>query len=299
MNEDLVKGIEVVKPTINYWFIRTDDGINYETFRDNGFIGIGWNYITLDDINNKTRTEVINKIAKTENIDITISKQKGKATGIYNKIIKFSQLKKGDVVIIPSSGSSSLSFGVIAEDGITIDTEKSFDCDYYKRKKVDWKIEKNISELDKAFFLIKRSQHSIGTVNGYAEYIDSVIYNLYEKDGFSHLVLNVKTHEDISWPDLGQTLVEMYELMTVVKEVFDLNEDVQHSSIRLNLQSPGILNFKQAGISLFFLAMVLGSSSCNNQTDEVKNKVRQVQEEKHEKIDSINDRLRSLNVDIP
>ena len=295
----LLKDIEIVSTSINYWFVRTDSGDNYKTFHEHNFIGIGWNYISLDDIQNKTAAETIAKISKREKIDLAISKQRGKATAIYNKVLKFSQLKKGDVVIIPSYKSSRLSFGIIADNAITIDTEKSHDCDYYKRRRVHWKAEKHMGDLDKTFFLIKRSQHSIASVNAYAEYIDSVIYNLYAKEGYSHLILNVRTHQDINWPDLGRTLVEMYELLNVVKDVFELEEDVQHSSIRLNLQSPGMLNFKQAGVSLLLLAMVLGSSSCNNQPEIIKTKVAQVQQLKHEKIDSINERLRSLSVVIP
>lgn len=297
--ESLLKDIEIISSSVNYWFVRTDSGDNYETFKNHDFIGIGWNYITLDDITNKTSAETIQKIARREKIDLEISKQRGKATAIYNKIMKFSQLKKGDVIIIPSYQSSRLSFGIIADNAIAIDTEKSHDCDYYKRRRVLWKAERNIGDLDKTFFLIKRSQHSIASVNNYADYIDSVIYNLYAKEGYSHLVLNVKTHQDINWPDLGQTLVDMYELLNVVKDKFDLNEDIEHSSIRLNLQSPGILNFKQAGVSLLFLAMVLGSSSCNNQPQNIKTKVAQVQQDEQQKIDSINQRLRNLEVEIP
>mgnify|MGYP006141146013 CR=1 FL=1 len=33
-----------------YWFVRTDNGDNYESFLRNGFIGIGWNEITVEDL---------------------------------------------------------------------------------------------------------------------------------------------------------------------------------------------------------------------------------------------------------
>lgn len=46
-------GIEYVQER-KYWLVRTDGGIHYDDFITNGYIAIGWDYISVDSFNKKT-----------------------------------------------------------------------------------------------------------------------------------------------------------------------------------------------------------------------------------------------------
>ena len=43
--EQIINNIPVINEDQNYWFIRTDGGDNYDVFRDNNFVAIGWDYL--------------------------------------------------------------------------------------------------------------------------------------------------------------------------------------------------------------------------------------------------------------
>src|SRR5438093_61418 len=109
-------GLQILPQGNDYWFVRTDGGKYFDTFLENSFIAIGCNPITLDDLNNKTSLAVKKKIARAENFDLDDRYQATEATKIYNKILHFRDLKKNDVIVMPSEGSASFSFGVVSTE---------------------------------------------------------------------------------------------------------------------------------------------------------------------------------------
>ena len=116
---------DVIDSNREYWFVRTDGGKHFKTFYENGFIAIGWNEITLEDIKNVTPggNSIKNKLAKVYNKDITQTKHKRDVTSYFNKIMRFHQLRMGDVVMIPSFGSSHLAFGIVDDQETYIDID--------------------------------------------------------------------------------------------------------------------------------------------------------------------------------
>jgi|GEM_PF-4710568 hypothetical protein len=48
--EKFLKGTLELEPEKEYWFVRTDSGTYYDTFKENNFIALGWNNITVRDI---------------------------------------------------------------------------------------------------------------------------------------------------------------------------------------------------------------------------------------------------------
>lgn len=303
MRENILNSIDIINEKSDYWFVRTDGGLYFDTFFSNGFIGIGWDDILLRDLHKpieEVKAKIANAYVDIEDLDERYGKMK--ATDIYNKVLRFKNLRRNDVIIIPSENSDFLSFGLIADDAIYEDANESHGCPYIKRRKVNWINEapKPFDTLDNAFYKIRKSRHSISNVNDYADYIDSEMYNVYKKEDKSHFVINVNKEGEINWLELANTLLEMHQMMAEINEVFGLNESVIDGSIQIAIQSPGLFNLGQKGIALILLATALGASSCSqvkgnmNEADKVK--LEQLQQNKGPQLDSIKNKLQSMDV---
>ncbi len=292
-------GLQILPQENDYWFVRTDGGKYFDTFLENGFIAIGWNPVTLDDLNNKTILEVKKKIARAEKFDLDNRYQATEATKIYNKILHFRDLRKNNVIVMPSEGSASFSFGVVStEKTYEVETEVN-NCKYYKRRRVKWVKTVTFSELDNIFYRIRRPQHALSNINEYSSHIDSVMYDVFKKDDYSHFVVRVKLDSSIHLNTLATTLQAIYQLMSLVNREFNLNEDIEDSSIKITLQSPGFFNLKQKGIALVLVAMLLGSTGCDvkgNLDEPNKEKAKTFSEDYGDELEALRNKLDSMDV---
>jgi len=242
----------------NYYFFRTSKGLNFDPFRNGNFIGINWNYITTQDLINLSEFQIKQKIANNEQVDIATTEGKKTSTGIYNKIKRFQNLKTGDVVVIPSNRSETLGFGYITDANIYIDHNDP-NCNWIKRRKVNWVTFENLNDLDSIFYKIVYSKHTISTLNNYASYIDKIISSAFVKDERSHLVFNLRNQDDIDDDALINLVANVKRLSNQLSANLNLG-DLNESSMKINAQSPGILEliYKQSK-SLLLVGLILSS----------------------------------------
>lgn len=268
--EELVKQVKEIPEKTDYWFVRTDYGQYFDTYYENGFIAIGWNNITLEELKNPNDDEKIRKkLLISEKLDSTKAGTKGTLTGIINKLQSFVNLKKGDIIVMPSRNSSRYAFGIVQSTQVDIDKGK--DCDYYKRKKVKWVTVKNTSQLDPNFFTMRFTQHTISRIDDYSPFIDNVISSLYRKNNNTHFVLDIKTTKDINVNSLISLIDNIQILINQINKDFNLGEQIDNNSIRLHLQSPGQIEFKlPIGKSLITLAAILSLTCCNDDKQPIK-----------------------------
>lgn len=303
MTQEILNSIDVLPANANYWFIRTDGGQYFETFFNNEFIGINWNDITLSDLGRPVDV-VKDKIYRTQKLDKKLQKDRKRATDIYNKLIRFKDLKRNDVVVIPSENSELLGFGIIADDAPFELSEEKFDCPYLKRRKIKWIVDhpKRFDSVDDVFYKIRKSRHAISSVDAYASQIDSAMYNVYKKQDKSHFVVNVKSSEEINWLLLAEMLKEMHFLMSEVNKAFNLREDMHEGTIQIALQSPGFFNLGHKGFSLILLAALLGASGCSDVEGSLpkteKKKFEQFKSDYSTQIDSTKSRLNKIDVQL-
>lgn len=298
MSEEIVK-INTIPNEQKYWHIRTDSGQYFEIFLEGSFIAIGWNDITVHDLERLSPVEVKAKIARIdETIDLGTRSGKQRATDIYNKILRFHNLKKDDIIVIPNINSNTLAFGKILESPTYVSAPNENGCEYTKRKRVMWLERRELALLDPVFYKIKWPRHSISEINNLGYYIDSVINTVYRKNDQSHLVFRATTANEINFRALGELLIDLSDLMKAVNNEFSLNEDIDASSVRLYLQSPGILNFKQFGISLVLTASLLGAAGCeiNNQPVATQQSLQNIQQQQQDSIARINERMNTFGI---
>jgi restriction system protein len=264
----LVNKVPEVSINTEYWFVRTNYGLYFDTFYEHGFIGIGWNEITLEELKHVKESEqyIREKLMRSEQFDPENKHTQGKITTIINKLINFVNLKKGDIIIMPSQNSSRYAFGEILNNLTFVDIDKSHGCDYYKRREVKWLADKYVSQLDPIFYKIKISRHSISQIQDYGIYIDNIINTLYRKDDNAHFVLDITTIKDINVNSLISLIDNIQDLISKINVSFNLGEEIDKNSIRLNLQSPGKIEFKlPVGKSLIILATIISLTCCTDE----------------------------------
>ena len=129
-----ISQVRVIDEKRNYWFIRTYGGRLFDYFRENNFIGLGFNSVPYSYIKEaKPKTETINGV-ETSVVDLaTFTRlqkfisdntpyKKGEATKWANQLIDFEhEIKVGDLVIIPSEKSDDLLFGIVEGETHLVD----------------------------------------------------------------------------------------------------------------------------------------------------------------------------------
>jgi len=296
MFENLLESVKIIDSETGYWFVRTDSGDNFESFRQNNFIGIGWNYITNRDLNNDSADGRVikEKIASNEGLDALSPTDRRKITGIYNKIKRFKDFRIGDIIVMPNEGSSFLGFGTIEEESIYEELIDS-DCNYIKRRKVKWHKFLNFSELDPIFYAIVQSRHAISDIKHYESYIDKTIENLFIKNESYHFVIDIEKKEDINIESLLKLIDSVNKITESIDNQFGFETIQSDRSIKLNLQSPGKIEFIfKGGKALVLLAFLLSSNYAANiqapnnlSREEIQNIIR-VKEINQTDLDTIN-----------
>lgn len=257
---EILRKVDIIDSEVNYWFVRTNDGTHFDEFYENGFIAIGWDYLTITELNTLSDEVIRKRISEHENLDPNTFKGKGAITSIHNKLKIFLSLKKGDTVVMPSRNSDRLAFGRISENKPYTAESKNFT----KRFNVSWYDVKNINDLSAIFYQVKSNQHSISSINRFAPHIDRVIGNLFEKANMTHYVLKLEKEGDINFDDLNDLMTNIKYLTKAINDHFDFNENTDEFYIKVNLQSKGALELIKPGKSLAVLAFLLFLSSCNN-----------------------------------
>ena len=244
--KEIIDSLSIINNKINYWFIRTQGGDFYKTFLDNSYIAIGYDSINLSLIqkaaNDKSGKKYLAEIIKKQFPD------ESKPGYIGNQLIDFSyNIKKGDVIIIPSESSSKISIGEVLETPI-YELKNSLgenDCPYLKRKKIKWlKLNLTFNQIDPKLFSIKYSQRTITRIHEeFHPYIDRIISPIYIKNDNAHLAINVERNEDFPAYDVFKTWTELLDLTEEFGNEEQIVINKKDINLKINVQSPGTIEF--------------------------------------------------------
>ncbi len=258
-----------------YWYVRTDGGDHYTDFIRKGYVGINWNFIPAEDIREENlkylRKSVITNSYKYRNLpyDKLSSGEKSSITKTINKLFTFKNLKKGDVVLIPSEDADYFSIGEIADDEIYNASRSDLSTGgFLKRRKVNWlKTSVKHHYYNSLFYLLKHS-HTIVSIKKHADFIDSLMEELYIKDGDCFLSLRINKESEISLKDLKDLFDNYLGLISQVNTDFNFGEKIDTTTVKLSLNSPGFINIKlPVGTSLILTSLIV-SMFLNGCTDE-------------------------------
>lgn len=269
---DILSSIAAVSSQRKYWMVRTMAGVYYADFIRHNYIAIGYNEISLQQLNNLPQS---NKQAKEalKSLFADVYPENRNSGHSIGQLLRFArELQVGDVVIIPSESAMHVAIGIITsgmyeEEELSINVDNR--CQFKKRMRVEWKSVSRRKYLSPSLQIMFVSRHTISDVSSYAPYIDSKISDCYLKNEEMNLVLRISTRKDVSVDDF----FNLKALITLVDNFCEENNfDFTGEAITMKIQmeSPGWLRLSCKSASklllfgLFLIAINGGGISYNS-----------------------------------
>ena len=236
--------IQKVQETTGYWMVRTMGGDYYEEYDHNGFVAIGYNEITLHEINrldsdwNKANIQLREKV---KNLFPNISRP----GHIASQLLRFCRaIKPGDIILLPSHASYKVS--ICRVTGSVYDEanvrEGNGECPFIKRLPI--KIIKHTTRLDlppKAQLMFN-SRHPISDISSYAPYLDNAVSDFYSKKDELHVVLKINTDEDVSTSTF-YNIEKIFEIANGFCQEQNIQFENDDVILKVQMESKGCLHF--------------------------------------------------------
>lgn len=229
----------------NYWLIRTDSGKFFTDFITNNYVAIGWDeFSSKEYFSNHDEKKAKEQISKTY-------PNEQRPGYIYNQIKRFIfDIKKDDMILIPSENSSCIAFGTVIEEFyIRPEQQNIFNTHYNKCKfrksiRVKWESMIPKEKLDPYFKMLLFTHTTISNVNDYKHFINRLLYSAYILDDITHVTFNITTNQNINVSDLLKflTLVSQ-DSIDVFNQITGENLDKNSIQLKINVQSPGPVEF--------------------------------------------------------
>lgn len=270
--EELVDDIKSIDSEQQYWMVRTMGGSYYDEFVSGGYIAIGYNQVSLANINSLPPSEVTAKEALKAMFHDRYPDLRNSGYPVA-QLLRFTRdIKDGDIVVIPSSGAYYVAFGVAdgnmyEEEYPLIDNEHH--CTFKKRYKIQWKHRTVRTSLPPVLQLMFNSRHILSDINSYSQYIDSIMNDCYVKDDVLHLVLKIQTEDEVSLDDFCDI-----RAISVLIDDFCRRCNIPYEDallMKIQMESPGWLKlstkniFKLLSFGLFITALLGGGLKYNSE----------------------------------
>lgn len=267
-------GISIFDEKRNYWFVRTQGGDYYNDFDNENFIGIEWDEISnIDFIKNSSETDLKTEVVKFyPNVE--------KPGTIVSKILMFvKDMKKGDIVLIPSKNSDWISFGEILDDEITIyeeDEEDDFQIlldEFYdnsdnkkrksilkKRRNVRWISKFKRKHLDPGLQGVIYNPSAIFGINTYSLFIDRTLSQFYIKGEEAYFTYKVNKKKNIPYSDMLKFLNDNDNLINYINKYAPvLTVDSEKLVLKINVQSKGPVSLKGAVRDVLIVGLTIAA----------------------------------------
>jgi len=279
-SNDLIKelsvalNIPIIKDERKYWLVRTKSGLYYESFISNKFVGLGWNKIGEDIINNLQPNinsydlkDYIKSLYPTE-------KRPGLVAGYIENF--YTKVKKGDIILIPDKKSRYIAFGEIIDDAVyyediqnaiekenkilnlpdsdsyepeEVDDTSNLDegeednsCPYIKRRGIKLLKTLHKSQLDIKLLPALNSHNALSNLEKYSSYIDRTLNDFFIKDNEVHFLLNITKQSEITFGDYVAFTRGLNSLIDEFNSTFsDYTSNINDMEMKINVESPGIM----------------------------------------------------------
>jgi hypothetical protein len=237
--------IKVLDDNINYWFVRTNDGENYDAFSTNNFIAIEWDELNdIDKLSSSSRKELKEYVER-------IYPKEERPGLIAGYILQFlNEMKVGDIVAIPSKNSKYIAFGEITGDAyeLSLETES-----LVKRRPVKWLKVKPRRDIDPYLIPIIHAHNTIVDANPYGKVINRSIYNLYFQNKKLHATFKVQKSDNISAYDFSRFLDNFFECSDILGEITGEKYDYGDLTIKAAFNSPGPVEIITCSVAFFMV----------------------------------------------
>lgn len=240
--------------------VRTMAGAYYADFIRQNYIAIGYNEISLQQLNNLPQSNKQAKEALRALFEDAYPENRSSGHPV-SQLLRFArEVRIGDIVVIPSESAMHVAIGIITSEMYEVE-ELSFDaenrCQFKKRMRVDWKSFSRRKKLSPSLQMMFVSRHPISDVTSYAPYIDSQISDCYMKNEEMNLVLKISTRRDVDWDDFFKL-----KSLTALTEQFCMNYNLNLGDdpihMKIQMESPGFLRLSSASTGkLLILGLIV------------------------------------------
>lgn len=240
-----VLNIKEISEDINFWLVRSKSGFFYDEYKNEKYIGLGWNYITDKNVNEADDSKV--EAIKDEIKRLYKTKQ---PTTIINKCDRFiNEMKKDDIVMIPSAHNNKILFAKIGEyftKDISVEKENEIisridsseyygfdeECPYSKRRHIQIITEVDGSRINPNLYKALASYHGLSKINKYAEFILRSIYILYIYKNKLYFVIPIEKKDSINSRTLAEFILNITDILEYTNEKINVTS-------KIDLNSPG------------------------------------------------------------
>lgn len=257
---DILNAIATVSSQRKYWMVRTMGGAYYADFIRKNYIAIGYNEISLQQLNNLPQSQKQAKVALKAQFTDAYPDNRSSGHSV-SQLLRFTrEVRVGDIVIIPSESAMHVAIGVITSEMYEVeelDSDVDNRCQFKKRMKVDWKSFSRRKYLSPSLQMMFVSRHPISDVTSYAPYIDSKISDCYLKNDEMNLVLRITTRKDVDWDDFFN-LKALTALTEQFCRTYNLNLGDDPIHMKIQMESPGSLRLSsKSSKKLLVLGLIL------------------------------------------
>lgn len=234
--------IEEIPEATRFWMIRTKKGYFYNEFISQKFVALGWNEILIDNYN--ADEEALKEHIK----NVYGDKRPGLAVNKCKNFI--SQIKEGDILVIPNEGSRRITFAKAGayyeENKCTTEAEidviykidnrelliDDIECPYKKRRIIE--ILRTVENIGINYHLVSAisSYHGLCNFDEYATLILDCIYDIYSFRNDISMSFNVTKKDAIKPREITNLMYGLTEYLCAI-----VDEDCLETTINLN--SPG------------------------------------------------------------
>ena len=241
----------------HYWMVRTDDGANYSTFAESGFVALNLRNLSLahlfalhqeredkDGCINLIRLLLI-RLHEENSISLSFDRDSNAyATNISRlagQIYRMAyEMKCGDIVLIPSHGASEIKIGRIVDAGPI--TDNHITDRFSIARKVKWIRTISKKRFDPCLYKALGAHQAISNVSEYSQFIERNYRSYFKLDDKMHYVLTINT-ESVSARKLSKYVSGILDTAKEISDACGLNIDVDEVEFSINVNSPGKFSF--------------------------------------------------------
>lgn len=261
-----------------YWMVRTDDGTNYETFSDNGFVALNLQNISLADLRDLHQQhqdkdgcvplirELLIGLHQQNRINLPFNRDSiaysANISRLAGQIYRMAyEMRYGDIVLIPSHGAAEMKIGrIIDADPITDDHI----IDRFSiARKVEWIRTISKKLFDPCLYKALGAHQAISNVSDYSQFIERNYRSFFTLDDKMHYVLTINT-DSVSAFKLSKYVSGILEVTKEISDAYNLGIDIDEVAFSINVNSPGKFSFissVSASILIIAVATAIGGGS--------------------------------------
>jgi archaeosine-15-forming tRNA-guanine transglycosylase len=262
-------GIDVFSESRRYWFIRTQGGLYYDSFVNEGYVGIEWDEISDNNLI---------KNCEEEELRLLVAKYYPKVDKPgypVKQILKFAnEIKKGDIVLIPNEKSQWLHIGQFLDDEMYIyeeeyDFEDILDAHYEgqekkqilkKRRRVKWITSFKRNDWDPLLHRIIFSYGPVSCADDYSVYIDRMLSQFYIKGDEAFFTYKVNKKKNIPYSKMLKFLNDNDEIMQYINKYSqEIQVNAEQIILKISVQSKGPVQLKGAVKDVLIIGLIIGA----------------------------------------